>query len=201
MEMTRPAYIFNVVIRMQMYCHGNPALRQIASNVSIKRKLEQRAYWGQPMDTTTFTYLSNGGQNNFPHPQDRRKWCCLQDPTRSTGKSYSKVVHRDRRWKYRCKAHADWVKEPSRGPDDQMPEETPMEWGVLASDVNNNALPRHCKRQREIPPDSEETIPTQASDSLDVQVETPAPQQHQEGSRHCQRNNNTPQRYKDFVMS
>lgn len=90
----------------------------------------------------------------------RCKWCCVQDPVRSTGNAYSKVVHWGRRWKHLGKAHADWFKEPcSGGPDEGMPEETPMEWGILASDVNNNALPHHCKRQREIPSDSEETVP------------------------------------------
>lgn len=79
---------------------------------------------------------------------------------RSTGNAYSKVVHWGRHWKHLGKAHADWFKEPcSGGPDEGMPEETPMEWGILASDVNNNALPHHCKRQREIPSDSEETVP------------------------------------------
>lgn len=61
---------------------------------------------------------------------------------RSTGKAYSKVVHRGRHWKHLGKAHADWFKEPcSGGLDKGMPEETPMEWGILASDVNNNAPP------------------------------------------------------------
>ena len=82
----------------------------------------------------------------------RCKWCCVQDPVRSTGNAYSKVVHWGRRWKHLGKAHADWFKEPcSGGPDEGMPEETPMEWGILASDVNNNALPTIARGKEKYP--------------------------------------------------